>query len=415
MTAFGVIAEYNPFHNGHLYLLRQARRESGLDACVCVMSGHFTQRGEITALDKWSRAAAAAACGADLVLELPAVFAVRSAQPFATGAVRLLASLGVVEALAFGAETADAALLGSVAAALDADETACRLRQQLRAGLSYAAALTEAVRAAVPVSAETLAAPNNILGIEYLRALKKYASGIHPLPIRRTGAAHHDAALAGPIASATAIRRALQSAAPDRAALAAALPPPSFEALAPLLAAPEMRCDQRRLDRTLLALLRTADAAALANNPEISEGLERKFLAAALASATVEELLFKVKSRRYPLTRLRRILVHLLLGTTRGQLQAFDRSGPLYARVLAFNDRGRALLRTIKKTSALPPLLRAAELLDTGSRSGARALSPAARMLAADTYATDLRALCFDPVQPGALDFTTSPTYVRTS
>ncbi|MBR5162514.1 MAG: nucleotidyltransferase family protein, partial [Schwartzia sp.] len=208
MKTVGIIAEYNPFHNGHLLQIREIRRRFPDARIVVVMSGSFTQRGSAAILDKWTRAASAVRHGVSLVLELPTVFATRSAQYFAGGGVRLLDRLGVAETLAFGSEYDDLSLLSQMAKESDASENTGALRAALCNGESYAAALT-----GNSDPSAVIRQPNVILAVEYLRALTRYAAKLTPLPLPRFAAAHNDRALpsdeAIPIASASAIRAAL--------------------------------------------------------------------------------------------------------------------------------------------------------------------------------------------------------------
>jgi len=185
MEAVGIIAEYNPFHNGHLHHLREAKKQSGAEAAVCVMSGNFTQRGEAALLDKWQRAELAVRCGLDLVIELPLVFALRSAQDFARGGVRLLSQLPAVKSLAFGTEHADLQLLHKISAAAQATSTQLLLQENLKLGQPYAAALAHAIERQCGVSENILREPNTILSVEYLNAIKIFQSPLSPLPIER--------------------------------------------------------------------------------------------------------------------------------------------------------------------------------------------------------------------------------------
>ena len=259
MHVVGVIAEYNPFHQGHAYQLRairQAIRERFHDdvAIVAVMSGSFTQRGEAAVLDKWRRADLAVRGGCQLVLELPFLFACRSAQDFARGGVRLLQGLGCVDTLAFGAESPDLAPLMEAARVIDAPETQAALHEALRAGASYAKALTAILQTESGLASDLLRQPNNILAIEYLRALRGYAPGIEPLLIARRGAGYHEASL-GPLASASAIRGELAKAQPDFASLRDSLPEATYAAIR--AAFPAEIASTERLFRPLLARLLT--------------------------------------------------------------------------------------------------------------------------------------------------------------
>lgn len=209
MKAVGLIAEYNPFHNGHLYHIEEARRITGADYVVVVMSGDFVQRGTPAIMNKYLRASAALSCGADLVFELPVCYATGSAEFFAEGAIRLLNSLGIVDCICFGSECGDISMLSETASILISEPAAYRqcLKEQLKRGSNFAKARAEAFRLTFPMYADVLSTPNNILGIEYIKALKKSGSRIKPYTIRREGHSYHDTECTHPFASASAIRR----------------------------------------------------------------------------------------------------------------------------------------------------------------------------------------------------------------
>lgn len=410
MESIGIVAEYNPFHNGHLHHLNEARKIAGIKPAVCVMSGCFTQRGEAALLDKWTRAAAAVKSGVDLVIELPVAFAARSAQDFASGAVRLLHALNV-SVVCFGAEHADAALLSRVASISTHPATIARLKRNLKSGASYAGALTGAIESRLPSARHILIEPNNVLGIEYIKAIQRYAPGVDPLPIQRIGSSHHRQEIDGSIASATAVRKALADH-PDRIApIKQVLPKDSYAAIEAFLTKNAQFPSIRNLDTALLALLRTIRTEELAEIAGVSEGLEYKLFDAALKSTAMEEVLSRVKSKRYPHSRLRRILIHCLLGTKKSLLRAFDAAGPLYVRVLAFNSVGRAMLKDYKTALGLPVVVKTSEFLTTSARAR-RDLNLMENMLSMDTRATDLYALCHKEKKAGALDFTKSPIYI---
>lgn len=410
MESIGIVAEYNPFHNGHLHHLNEARKIAGIKPVVCVMSGCFTQRGDAALLDKWARAAAAVRSGVDLVVELPVAFAARSAQDFASGAVRLLHAMSA-SVVCFGAEYADAALLSRVASISTHPATIARLKRNLKSGASYAAALTGAIEAQLPSAGHVLTEPNNVLGIEYIKAIQQYAPGVEPLPIQRIGSGHHRQEINGSIASATAIRKALMDHPGRIWPVKQVLPKDSYTAIETFLTKNAQFPSIRNLDAALLALLRTMRTEELAEIAGVSEGLEYKLFDAALKSTTMEEVLSRVKSKRYPRSRLRRILIHCLLGTRKSLLRSFDAAGPLYVRVLAFNSTGRAMLKDYKTACVLPVVVKTSEFLTTSARARQR-LNLMETMLSMDTCATDLYALCHKEKKAGALDFTKSPAYI---
>ena len=420
MHVVGVIAEYNPFHQGHAYQLgaiRQAIRARFHDeaAIVAVMSGSFTQRGEAAVLDKWQRADLAVRGGCQLVLELPFLFACRSAQDFARGGVRLLQGLGCVDTLAFGAESPDLAPLMEAAHAIDAPETQAALHEALRAGASYAKALTAILQEASGLAADLLRQPNNILAIEYLRAIRVYAQGTEPLLIERRGAGYHEASL-GPLASASAIRGELAKAQPDFASLRDSLPEATYAAIR--AAFPAEIASTERLFRPLLVRLLTMQGRELEAIFGLQEGLANRLLAKSRQSQTLQELIAGMVTSRYPASRISRIVPHLLLGTGERASREAAETGPLYARVLAFDEVGRELLHTIKERSTLPLITKVSAALNSRERLECD-LSPLQAMLALDTRATELRALSLPDNAPLAAlhqtDFITSPHFIRSA
>lgn len=413
MKTVGIIAEYNPFHKGHAYQSKQARQLAQADVVIAVMSGHFTQRGELAIIDKWRRAEAAVKSGVDLVLELPSVFAVRSAQYFAAGGVRLLSSLGIVDYLSFGAENADLSSLSAAAAGLDDPQVEEKLKLGLSRGKNYAAALADALVAGGYTARDFIISPNNILAVEYLRALTRYAPTMRPLPVRRVGSGFHDKNLSDGFASATAIRHGLFQSGSVTPPLHAALPAATAAIMESLLKSGAAPAQISGLENIILARLRSISDKELLATPEISEGLENRLKLAARNAGNLSELLELVKTKRYPYSRLQRLLVHLLLGTQREQIEAFDASGPLYARVLALNSQGRAALREIALLERIPIITKTTAALNSRSYHK-KDFSPLQSMLAVDITATELFCLCLPATakRKGGLDFRQSAIYL---
>ena len=381
METAGIVAEYNPFHRGHAWHIAETRRRLGGDApVVCVMSGHWVQRGECALADKWLRAALALDRGADLVVELPTPWAMASAESFARGAVSLLAATGVVDVLSFGSETGELAPLEEAAAALDAPDYPERLRAALGRGLSFPAARQEAAGAAC------LSAPNNNLGVEYLRSLRALGSTIRPLTVPRQGAGH-DGPAAGGYASASELRRLLRA---GRGAEAA-----------PYLTAPwsgEL-ADMQHIERAVLARLRTmgeGDWAALPDGGG-AEGLPSRLAKAAREAVSLEDFYTRAKTRRYPHARLRRLALAAFLG-----LRAAERpAAPPYVRVLGLGGRGRALLRRMKDTCPLPVIVKPAQARELDG--------PARTLFESEARYTDLYGLCFPAPRPCGAEWIHSP------
>ena len=400
----GIVAEYNPFHNGHQYQITQLRQQ-GAKGVIAVMSGHFLQRGEPALADKWQRAGWAVAGGADLVIELPFAVACRSADYFAAGAVRLLAALGIVTHLSFGAESA-LPVLEELAYLIHRPEMQTQLREQLSTGLSYPAALQKAIEAINPTLVPALRQPNNILGLSYLNALRTYAPLIKALPIARTQGAYHDTAVNGPLASASAIRAALVQKGLAKE-LQAVMPAGSWQGICNCHATQQLLLNHHKLAQLLFYRLRLAKVAG--QLPVLGEGLENRLGKALTTADSWASLLEALKSKRYPRARLARQLTHYLLDTPIELLHRIDREGPPYARILAFNDTGRQLLHRCRKTSSLPLVTRVAPFL------AAPASSAAIECLRQDIKATECYALLFgaESIKKGDRDFTTSPLYCK--
>ncbi len=366
MKVQGIVSEYNPFHNGHLYHLRQSAAETGATHTLCVMSGNFVQRGEPAAFHKLARTEMALAAGADVVLELPAAFACASAEAFAAGAVATLEATGIIDLLCFGTETGDLAPLHAASAVLADEPPGYRalLRERLDRGLSFAAARQDALSSwLTEPAAAVLGDPNNILAVEYLKALRRLGSRIEPHTIRRRGRGYSDPDPEGAFPSATGVRRALACGDVPHAGL----PGSTLHILQREMAAGRGPVFADAFFPHLLLRLRTARREELARLPWMEPGLENRLVRAAEAAETLDGLLDAVVSNRYPRTRIRRILTALLIGTDAALLDALREAGHArYLRVLGFRESGRPLLAAMKRRAALPVLGRAAKWTDLG-------------------------------------------------
>lgn len=388
MRSVGLIVEYNPFHNGHLHHLRESLRASGAEVAVAVMSGHFLQRGEPALLDKWWRTEMALAAGVDVVVELPLPFACNSAPHFADGAVRLLTALAV-DSLCFGSEAGCLPPLQRCAELLLRQEEQIRrgAARQLRSGIDYPTARAGVAAEVLGADAAALATPNNILGIEYLRALRASASPLQPLTVPRRGAGFHDPVPVGAIASATALRRMLR----DGEALAPYLPPPVQRRLQTALAAG--RClDETALARLVIArLLQPPET--LAGLYQAQPGLAQRLHRAALVAGSWEELVTAVAVRQLTRTRVQRLLCHALFDLGAGRMATFLDRGPLYLRLLGCSPRGEQFLAATRKRRLLPllgNLSRAAAVLRRHYGAEPPLLRTAHAMLQADLLGTRL-------------------------
>ena len=379
MTVCGIVAEYNPFHAGHAHHIAETRRILGADrAVVCAMSGNFVQRGDLAVMEKYARAEAAVRCGADLVLETPLAACLSSAEGFARGAVSLLDALGCVSHLSFGAEQADLALLQQAAALSRGQSEA--LRQGLAAGLPYAAAMQQAVSAADAEVGALLASPNNTLGVEYLRALAASGSRMQPLAIERKGGAHDSDTPADGLPSASYLRGLLADG--DAAACRPLMPEASFAVLEREIQSGAAPVTRSAADLALLAHLRRLDAATLVPFCSGDKGLAHRLADAIRDNTSFSAVCTAAQTRRYPLARVRRVLLRAWLGLPQSVPPA-----PQYIRVLAIGRQGRGLLRRMKDTCALPVIIK-----PVTERSLPENLQPA---LARDALADDLYTLAY--------------------
>lgn len=340
MKNVGIICEYNPFHNGHARQLRAVREQGGV--CVCLMSGNYVQRGEPAIFDKWTRAKAAALCGADLVLELPVTYALRSAEGFAAGGVEILDRMGCIDGLCFGSETDDINIIMSTAKALDTPEFSQKLKKELKSGVSFPTARQLALEA-MGEDGSVLETPNAILAVEYCKALLRRNSAIQPLLIHREGDYHGGTDPDAPSASFLRTQTDWHGYVPE-------------DALACFAGVP--RHSVAAGQRAWLARLRSMEEAEFERLPFGSEGLWRKVLSACRTEPTLEAIVQAAKSKRYTRTRLMRLLLCAYLGITEKMLA---QPAP-YVRVLAVNGRGQRVLRQAKQGGELP-------LLHTGQRA----------------------------------------------
>ena len=377
MRAVGIIAEYNPFHAGHALQLARARAMTGADAVIVAMSGAFTQRGEPALIDKWARARMALTAGADLVVELPCLFALREARGFAEGGVRLLSALGMVDALSFGCEPEGMALIDEVARCLSDEPEPYRalLRTGLARGLSYPRARAEAAAAYLRLDPDALNRPNFALALEYAQANARLARPLTLLPVERTSD-YHGLEL-GKVCSASAIRAAV-----DRGEVSAALEGVPAQCRAELARELGRRATPRLIDDLALIRLRGMSPAELSAYPGLGEGLESLICRQARRCPSAAELIAACKSKRYTLSRLRRLLPQVALGITHDMQAAHP--APEYIRVLACRRDALGLLGEIKRCGTLPLVSDVARMSESDA------------MWALETRATDLWGMCTD-------------------
>lgn len=395
MRIAGIVAEYNPFHNGHAYLIDKTKElRGGCEAThlVAVMSGSFVQRGEPAILSKFDRAKSALAGGVDLVIELPAPWCLSSAEGFAFGAVSLLSSLGCVDAISFGTESGDLSTLEKAVTLMETPRYSSLLKYYMGLGSSFPESQQKALaEIAGKAFADLLDTPNNTLAVEYLKALHRLNSTITPFTVKRYGAAHDNMMPLGDTASASYLRSLFCS---DR--LINALPyMPAGCATVVSYAAQNGRlpATAENLERAVLAKLRTLTLEEICNLPGISEGLENRFYKAIGQAASLTDLESLIKTKRYPLTRVRRLIWSAFLGIPAG----YANKTPPYLRVLASNEKGKEIVAAAKNAS-LPWVYRASQVQKLNEE--------AQTVWNLECKATNLHQLAFPTPLPCGMDYT---------
>lgn len=360
MSCIGIVAEYNPLHNGHEYHISEAKRISGADSIIVVMSGSFVQRGEPACADKITRTRWALCAGADMIIELPDVFALSCAERFASGSIRLLNATGLVDGISFGSEHDD---LSELLRASELELNSPMITNSLNAGLSYPAAISGFYKEmGLPNFCN---APNAILGIEYIRAASRYAPNFKIYPIKRVGSGYNESSVSESYPSSAAIRKSYahipfsESSYMDRLALFdSAIPPYVRNDLIAMIEKSIFPATFEGLSAPLLYALRMLTAPELHRIADVSEGIENVILKAAVNCSDINELLSAVKTKRYTMARLKRICMNALLGIDADfQRQCADSYSPLYIRVLGIRRKSRHLLSELAKKASLPIII----------------------------------------------------------
>lgn len=398
----GIVAEYNPLHNGHVYHIQESKRLTDSDLTICVMSGNFTQRGETAIIDKWSRTKMALKAGADLVIELPLLYSISSAENFAYGSMHILDKLGIIDVVSFGSEVGDVEILDAFADILyrEPKEYVSLLNHELAKGVSYPKAQERAVLMYlndIRKYANVLSNPNNILGIEYLKALKRLKSPIMPITIKREGDAYDSTKILSDFPSSRAIRKSIQKPQLYRNCM----PDYAFEILNDQMKHGKIVPDITCFEKEIMYRLRTMSTEEIANLPDVSEGLENSIKSASNACNNLLDLISFVKSKRYTRTRIQRILLYALLGITKQDMQNSYKVSP-YIRVLGVNENGKKILSILSTNPKLNIITSPKQFLD--QRGGNRILKS---LLLKDIQATNIYTLGYEYDSTSNLDFTT--------
>ena len=374
MRVSSLICEYNPFHNGHKYMIEKMR-ENGCEYIIACMSGNFTQRGDFAVFDKYSRTKTALENGIDLVIELPVIYSCATAEKFAFGGADILNSLGCVSEIYFGSECGNMEALRNTADILQSSEISEKIKKYLSLGQTFAKARENAVADIDKISAEILKSPNNILGIEYIKARNKINSPILPQTIQRVGSEHDSLTVCENTASATLIRKMIYE---NNQEFKKYIPSPVFSEIH----------DFKKLETAVLYKLRMMSLEDFKNLPDISEGLENRLYSAVRSGTSIEQILSLAKTKRYTLARLRRILLYAFLGITQNDCNML----PQYIKILGFSQNGKNILRTMRETAKLPVIMRYSDV---------KKLSPSAQYLyALESKCDDIYALSGENIIP---------------
>ena len=394
MKVCGIIAEYNPFHNGHAYHIEKTKEVTNCDAIVAIMSGNFVQRGAPALFDKWTRTEMALKNGIDLVIELPTYYATSSAEFFAQGSVGLLDSLGIVDSLSFGAKTTDLDALKRVANVLylEPNDYKIMLQNELKKGLSFPIARSNALKNFIKKEydakyiSEILLDANNVLGSEYPKALVYNNSPIVPNIIKRKGEDYNSTNIVDGVCSATAIRKLLEK--QEIEVLQDVMPKESFDILNTELLSGKQPMNIEKYEKEIFYILRRSLANDLFELADVSEGLENVLKKASNETTEIEKLIDMMKSKRYTRTRIQRILLHALLNITKDEVNNY-KYNPQYIRVLGFTKTGEKLLTQIYNKSNLPIVTSVSKFLKSANETGRR-------MIEKDILATNIYTLGYE-------------------
>ncbi len=388
MKVSGVICEYNPFHNGHQYHI-QKTRENGATHIVAVMSGNYVQRGDVAIIDKFERARAAVRCGVDLVIELPVAYSLSGAEVFARGAMFILNSMGCIDEVSFGSESGDInKILSAVQASLVCAQSQ-ELKSLLDSGVSYPSAMQAlAEKNYGKQVADVFQWPNNLLAIEYIKAISYLNSKITPFTIARKNAGHDQPEVVCNFASASFIRQNVKE-----NAYVDLMPPVMYEALADAVKTGKT-ASFANLEKAIMYKMRMMTPSQIRDVPDVGQGLEHRIYEARTAS-TVQEMMEMIKTKRYTMSRIRRILLNALLGITRDDLT----TPPVYGRILAINDRGTDILSVAKGRSRIPFSTSLAKLGEINAVTR--------RAAELEALSTDIYSVAMDKIQPVGMDYRT--------
>lgn len=404
----GIIAEYNPFHNGHSYHIQNTKAQTGADFVVAVMTGNFTQRGNTSVINKWEKTKMALNGDADLVIELPTIYSVSSAENFANGAVKILNELGIVDAISFGMEADDISTLNNIANVLvnEPPEYKAILEHELGKGNSFPKARENALMMYlndIKRYANVVKGSNNILAIEYLKALKKQKSSIVPFGVKREKVYYNSTKIIDEYASATGIRNLLLHNQLEE--VRKVMPSKSYSILLNNLRQGTYVLDIIAYNDEIIYKLRSMTVKQIANLPDVSEGLEYLIKEVSNKTNNLIELINGIKSKRYTQTRIQRILLYALLGITKKDMEMSKKITP-YIRVLGCSEKGKILLSQINSKAKVITSLKKYEVSNKDKRFCIGKQKTLNRMLEIDKMATDIYTIGYKKDSKAGLDYT---------
>ena len=404
----GIIAEYNPFHNGHSYHIQNTKAQTGADFVVAVMTGNFTQRGNTSVINKWEKTKMALNGDADLVIELPTIYSISSAENFASGAVKILNELGIVDTISFGMEADDVSTLNNIANVLvnEPPEYRAILEHELGKGNSFPKARENALMMYlndIKRYANVVKGSNNILAIEYLKALKKQKSSIVPFGVKREKVYYNSTKIIDEYASATGIRNLLLHNQLEE--VRKVVPAKSYSILLNNLRQGTYVLDIIAYNDEIIYKLRSMTVKQIANLPDVSEGLEYLIKDVSNKTNNLIELINGIKSKRYTQTRIQRILLYALLGITKKDMEMSKKITP-YIRVLGCSEKGKILLSQINSKAKVITSLKKYEVSNKNKRFCIGKQKALNRMLEIDKLATDIYTLGYKKDSKAGLDYT---------
>lgn len=396
-----IIGEYNPFHNGHAYHIQKTKQLTNADYVIAIISGNFVQRGNVSLIDKWSKADMALLNGVDLVIELPTIYSISSAENFANGAIKILNSLKIVDTLSFGSEFCDLDVLEEIAEVLtnEPSEFKTILEHELSKGLSFPKARENALLMYlndIRKYANVLSSPNNVLGIEYLKALINLKSNLKAITIKRANTSYNSTNIINGFASSTAIRKIIN----NPSSLSKVVPEETFSIISDKIKHGQIIKGLVSFEKEILYKLRTSPIDYIANLPDVSEGLEFSIKNAANSCNNIMDLISLVKSKRYTQTRIQRILLYALLDITKQDME-YSRKGVPYIRILGMTENGKHLLSEIASNKKLNIITSPKKFMDNCNNKIVK------NLFSKDILASNIYTLGYEYESLSNLDFST--------